>query len=332
MAVNIFKKYQKNSKYIFFVILIFLCLISFIIFSYIGYKLGQNPNLLNNIFKKTNQTQDNFMYKDEEIINMILTDIPQLKKGNQLSEFEIVNALREWVYANVPVVSDTKLLLTTIENTSSAANVPLGRRLYDYKNGLAGAWCAGTAATLSDIYNLFGFETYKIDYGDIYKNSRKATHAITLVKIKDKDKNILSIQDAYFNQIYVDRLGNPLDYFEMLELLKHQKADQIIVMPGQNQLKPRLIAKDVKIDSTPEKIYPNGNKLIRQEFTLPDFEIAAKDFLVKQKFPANILYLNSFPYNTYGKDLVKTVSLLNRARAISGTWCYSDGNCLGLSD
>lgn len=315
-----------HTLLLFFLTLITATVISTFI-SIIGLKIIKQSSLVTNLF----QQPDKNILSDKEIIRTIVNETPSLKYPNTLTDFEIANAIREWAFKNVPVVFyNAELRVEDKEKVSSAYRVPLGKRILMFREGEAGAWCSATATTLSDIFNLFGFESYTIDIGDIYNNEKKATHSLTLVKIRHEGKEILSAQDAYLNYTVIDSTGSPLDYFDILALLKKQEEDQVVFQYGAEQQKPRLVAKNTTEKINPEKTYANGNMLVRENFSLPDFEASAKDFLLRRELPQNLIFLNMFPYNSHGNNRQEAESILNKARAITGSWCYSSGECLGL--
>lgn len=294
----------------------------------IGYKVTKNPEIVRNITNILNKDSDPQL-TSQEIMKIIVDENPELKSG-QLSEFEIVNVLREWVFRNVPVVFYySELRIENYKNVNSAINIPFEERFSIFRNGEAAAWCSATARTLSDVYNLFGFESYVIDSGDIMESDPQATHVITLVKINYSGRKILSVQDSYFNYSLVDINDRPMDYFEFIEYLKDRRVDLVYKKEGQDKLKPRLIALGEEEKLIPEKVFKNGNKLVLETFELPDFEISAKDFLLKNNFPDNLFYLHLFPFGAWGTNYEESQNILKKARVLTGTWCHSNKECWG---
>ena len=161
---------------------------------------------------------------------------------------------------------------------------------------------------------------------------KKAIHSVALVKINEGGKEIWSVQDAYLNYSLAGSENNPLNYYEILDLLKKREGFRVVYQYGAEKQKPRLVAKNTQEKIKPEKIFVNGNMLVRENFSSPDFDFYAKDFLNKRGLPQEIVYLNMFPYNSYGKSHTEAEAILNRARAITGSWCYGNGQCLGLLD
>jgi len=264
---------------------------------------------------------------EDQIKELILKENPALL-NDTLSDFEKVNILREWVFKTIPAYYGTNLGIEKYAGVSSSINIPFNKRFRIYQNGEAGAWCSGSAAALLDTYRLFGYETYEIDYGEV----PASTHAIVLVVINYNGKKILSVQGGYLNFTLVDSLGNPLDYFEILQRLLKKEADSIYISNGKQELKPILYnPSDIKVGEKINRITSSGNMIVLEKFIPTDFEKAGKIFLAKTGYPENLLYLQLFPFNAWAYDYNGTQKILNKARELTGTWCYDDG-CHGLSE
>ena len=305
--------------------------------SFFGFKLAQNPQLLKNLYHLYVQKQETPELTDEEIVKRIVDETPALKDNEAVSQFEIVSAIREWTFSNVPVVfSDAELFVETVGGVTSAVQIPLSQRLSLFETGEAGAQCGATATTLRDIYELFGFEAFTVNAGQVADKPPQPTHILTLVKINHDGREILSVQDSFFNYTLVNRDGNPLDYFEMLSLLKQKRHQDFYPLLGSAEFKPRLIAKGTEENVTAEKVFANGNKLVSERFILPEdlpgYDAAATEFLTQHGYPANFLYLHLFPFGMHGRDYVEYNAILNKARVITGTWCYRSGECWGLEE
>jgi len=156
------------------------------------------------------------------ILKEVITEAyPQLE--TDISEYEEVCILREWA-ASVIDCSDYPLLLSVrYSDLGSWSAYDIYRA---FQNDLGGAWCADSALFLIKVYQLFGFEAYYASWG----TTLSVTHAVTLVSINHEGRQILSIQDAYFNFTYEDVNGEPMDYFDMLRLLKEKRDDEIEVI------------------------------------------------------------------------------------------------------
>ena len=253
----------------------------------------------------------------EAIKAMIISENPRLKEPN-LTDFEKTNILRQWVFDNVPFVypEDSDWLASNHYNVKSPSNISLTERLHLYLNGLAGSYCAGTATTLAGIYELFGFKSYIINSGDSLGLWSAATHVVTLVEIIDKGKTTLVVQDAYLNRTFINANNDPLDYFDLIAILKKRQTDLIANQWSKTILKPRLILANKRSLQMPTKVFTNGNIIILEEFSAPDFDRQTREFLNHQGYPQDIVYLLLFPFGAHGNkdNYEKAQDVLRRAQ------------------
>lgn len=261
--------------------------------------------------EKINYTK--FQLDNADLKATIINEIPFLKDKENVGDFETVNSLREWVSTNIPQARDRSLLIINVMNVSAASQVSLKERLSMYRNGDAGAWCGATAYTLKQIYNLFGFESYTADSGD----SPKLTHMVTLVRIEYQGEKVLSLQDAYFNYTIVDAQDSPLDYFNMLTLLKSKQLEQIKLKYGIEKLKLKLFSKQANLIDAPYKVSSEGNMIIKQKLPEMDFEEEGKIFFEKQGYSNNPLNIFLFPFSISDNDPNKSIYMLDKARDIT---------------
>jgi len=272
------------------------------------------PVIINYIRSNVSKQAPKFQSNNTEIKRQIIAEVPLLQSRKPKTEFEIVNALREWVFYTVPVTDQLDLKIEDIRNVSSAVNIPLGERLLIFERGEAGAWCSATASTLRDIYELFGFESYVVHVGDLPE--RAATHSFTLVKIQSNGTEMFVVQDAYRNYVLVDIHGSPFDYFEILDLLQRKNDHNIVFLFGQNLYKPRLIEE-------------NGKKIIREPFDLSAFDTRVEQFVSSYGYPSKFLYILLFPYGVYSSNFDAAERLLATAQSITGNWCSNvNDTCL----
>src|SRR3990167_5906805 len=103
--------------------LVFNTIVSSLVATFVTYKIVKNPQIIENISNMI-QTKPEKELNNDEIMKIIIEENPNLKSG-KLSEFEIVNELREWVFKNVPVVFyDESLRVENFLNVSSANQIP----------------------------------------------------------------------------------------------------------------------------------------------------------------------------------------------------------------
>jgi hypothetical protein len=140
------------------------------------------------------------------------------------TNFQKTNILRQWAYEEI-VVSDGARLIDQSMFTNGAASVPGLVSLFDRAAG--GVMCGGAAWFLEDLYQMYGFNAGIIGCGFTHM-----AHVVTIVAFSDGGIHKDIIQDAYFNQTYVDTNGNALDTATLHSLLLNHQESQVVVQPG----------------------------------------------------------------------------------------------------
>jgi hypothetical protein len=105
----------------------------------------------------------------------------------------------------------------------------ISNTLYRFRKEQKGFLCGGAAYNLRFLYQLFGYQSYVMNYG--WQGG--FTHVITLVEIKRKGKRLIALEDAFFNMTIVDKKGDPIDYHKLISELhvKNLGAVDIISYP-----------------------------------------------------------------------------------------------------
>lgn len=168
--------------------------------------------------------------------DIIKKDIPQIDDPS-LDNWTKVQLLRQWAGKNtIWGYGSKKKLDTTDKIHYYQKNATEIFTLFHYSKG--SVICGGIAYALSQLYLLYGFDTYTLDMGE----PGNFTHVVTLVRIDYDNKSVYSVQDATFDVSYTNTESEPLDYFEMLNLLRQNRADHIIINKGPNN--ERMIISD----------------------------------------------------------------------------------------
>lgn len=160
-------------------------------------------------------------FRDEHVMKLIvLKNAPSLLNKNS-TDFERLNQIRKWVteqtlWGNRPV--DTTLRLSI--NNSTALQI------YTFLRSTNKALDCGTYSIfLLKIYQLFGYDGYIYDMG----NDDQFRHVVVLVWINDNGTRKLIVEDPSYNLTYLDSKNSPLDFFELLRLIKENKTNEIVV-------------------------------------------------------------------------------------------------------
>ena len=156
-----------------------------------------------------------------------------IENYEDLSDMEKVIAVRNWVARYIPDAGD----LLFDHNNKDFLSMSVSERMKLFLNHEieGGFHCAGKARILSDIYNVLGFSTIKINYGfpnlphSIQKNlSNVPTHYITAVLVGDS----LIIQDPHSFFHYFDINNFDIPVYDILFKLLQGKYDLIINRTG----------------------------------------------------------------------------------------------------
>ena len=244
--------------------------------------------------------------QDMKLKRIILNDYPELKSEN-ITCYQKVCTIRNWT-ANVIDCSDFDLTLDRRILNFHSLNAYKIYELFDQNKG--GVWCAGSSEFLKKVLWLFDFEAYDLYYG--LNKTGGLTHAVTLVKIQEGEGEILSIQDAYFNTTYELSTGEPLDYFELLRLLKEKRDDEIVLVEPTTPLM-REVHRIIDLGGGKYEIETTRSLFAFD--TVIGSDTAARPavyaFLEKNHYPQNALYLHLVPYYCSGSG-----EILEKARDI----------------
>jgi len=253
------------------------------------------------------QPYDDFS-SDTRLKARVLLEFPQ---WDHFSDFEKVSALRHWAAQHIDM-SSWRLFLTSNESfhffSQNVSSIFLA-----YQHHWGGVWCGGAAWTLMELYELFGYEAHYLASGILSVE----THAETLVYIDVHGTKILSVQDALFDISYTDEHGNPMDYFEMLSMLREHRHEEIRIVPSPDQGVQRdLILKANEtafwqgmrswLNMSEDFSYlDNSTVLYRASFSVASYERALFDWNVSQSrfgdylasggYPRKEIYIHMYP-------------------------------------
>lgn len=220
--------------------------------------------------------------------NLVLADYPQIE-DDEMSDFERVSLLRQWA-AGATDWSNREGLLDRPSTTN-----PYAGSFHFYSQDAAtiyaafmedkgGVWCDGTAYALAKLYELFGYRAFRIGFG---VPSSDATHVVTLVEIEHRTggRKILSVQDAYFDFTYVHADGEPMDYFELLDLLQSHRDGDVTIVGSSIPIPHDFLYFENGYVRKTESVYflENFEEQCRTELN---------SFYEERGFPQNILYLH----------------------------------------
>jgi hypothetical protein len=317
-------------------------------------KTNSTPSLRN--FNRTNSEQATASIADgslasDGLAQLLYTEYPELNSNNptyRLSDWEKVNRLREFSYrctafANSLETAAYRAGAAMVDKVIDGdADLVEAYQFFDEKKG--GVLCGHAAEMLHLLYEWAGFDSLYLNIGFEASAGRTSrfTHALNLVRIQTQDSNgrihtILSVQDPTLNVAYGNEQGGPIDYFEMLDKLIHNRADQVhfVVQAtrGQPRSDPNTVAFGNEIESSIPKDFArswnvgltshwsattDGRWVFTGPRTIWAFERLGdedwKPALFEAGLPPQTIYLHCFPLDLRGTP--DAPLLLKRAQEV----------------
>jgi hypothetical protein len=164
-------------------------------------------------------------YHDQNIIQQVKSRIeneyPEIKDPN-ISDIKKLHLLREWTSAHVVWGSDS----TNMNYELSRKNLYKIFETFDKSEGSVN--CGLVSYILMKIYEEYGFEAYTYHSGSL----DAFNHAVTFVKVNHNNKEILMIEDASFDLTFMDKNGNPYDFFDFIKTIKKGDKNNIVISQG----------------------------------------------------------------------------------------------------
>lgn len=239
---------------------------------------------------------------------LIMMDFPEI--GNEdISDFQKAALLRSWVHQNVDWSSKSALIDNGKDFNLYYRHISEIFAAFFKDEG--GVMCGRTAISLMKLYHLYGFTSYTLGYG----KAGVMTHAVVLVRIRDDNKEILSIQDPTFDLTYIYPNGKVYDYFDFLKELTKRNHDNIKTKYGNGAKADFILHPDDNIEiydhiiglqDKPVAKLSNNRTKYKSNLTLNSFTNKFGDgisiFLQSEGFPPEIIYLFLFPISITGGE------------------------------
>jgi len=238
-----------------------------------------------------------------------------------LTDWERVGMLRAFTHRNMDWASPGALLEADRSFHIQTASAPELFALFRTNRG--GVKCGGAAVTLRKLYELYGYQAVTLDTG--FPGTR-ATHVVVVVKIKNGDNTILSVQDPTFNRSYTLEGNRPADVIEIMDalingeqpVLQPTKEDvaviDVIVAPQDAQ--DTRVMGELGLDSTDaSRPLPDGRLLFRQARPPRLFlDSHASRVLIEHGLPPRLEQLLTRPLHISGSADPAFDALANRIK------------------
>ena len=178
----------------------------------------------------------------------IIKEIPALSNSS-ISDWEKVNLLRDWVAKNVVVARGIAPL--EVEYGYSIYNENAAQLLAIQLSGEGGFYCGGISVTTKKIFNLFGYPAIVYNMVFRFEDGKFASHVITLVKINHNGKDMITVQDCFYNYTITYLNNNdPVNIFDMLDSLAKKRVDNLKMRFSSGNGKLYLSQKNGKLEKS----------------------------------------------------------------------------------
>lgn len=182
-----------------------------------------------------------------------------IQDSPELTDYERVSRIRNWVYERVPIGFEGAELPVT--HTKTGAVEMLDR----IARGEGGYLCGGTGVILRSVYEMFGYRAFTYQMGD-----GDAGHVVTMVEIVHRGKKVLSIQDAFFGYAVETVDGEPMDANELLDHLETRTAGDVVFRIDIPACKPMMTSAD-QLPNTGKRISYMGGAKVRSVAGAPTY-------------------------------------------------------------
>jgi hypothetical protein len=247
-------------------------------------KFLQNNNIWVGDSNKSQMTSDSLK-------RIIASEYPQINNQN-ITDWERVNILRDWAYEHTDYSGDA---FNLDSNSSFNYYQKQAPQLYAaFLNDQGGVACSGDAYALQQLYEMYGFKSDVVSVGDPIIGNH-TSHAVTLVKIYQNNKSLLTIQDSYFGLTLMDNQKNPLDFFELIELLNEERYSDVVIKFGTQRLKDMILL------NTDIPLVKKGWANVEENTT-----VQLSDNIVKIKVQMSLEKFENISRNYYNESQIKS--------------------------
>lgn len=166
---------------------------------------------------------------EQYLKKLISIEYPKIDRLD-ISDWEKVNILRKWAAEHMPWSSEA----AKVKNLIQDREAPHIFNLFAQNKG--GVDCGSAGYALMKLYKHYGLSSYEYHYG----NLNGWNHALTLVKINHKGKNMLVMEDAFFNTTYTGMYGEPVDFFYLLQKVRDGNTKEFSLVKDESWQHPNI--------------------------------------------------------------------------------------------
>ncbi len=248
----------------------------------------------------------------------------------ELSHHDRIMRLRQWVhdkadYAIGSVVAEDDVLENYADKT-------VRELIEDFQDDKLAVWCYGTASTMMRVTRAFGYEAYVVNIGWNDDPEHVTTHAVALIATPHEGTEVWTVHDADYNYSFVDSDGGPLDYFELLARLKHERvgianggksAREAISPAPVNRSQSWILRRDPE-DPRLLRTTAAGRLVYAGHATLDEFSSAfmpyiSETYLDPAGYPNDVRYIQLYMFDIKSDLEGRQLDLIERARRVIDT-------------
>ncbi len=218
---------------------------------------------------------------DEDLRQMLLTEIPELRESLQNDPLHAARLLLNWASNVGDFAGSSEIIKITDPGFSKKSVSQMYYDIFDTNNG--GVYCGGMSVFFDKLLKLFDYDSFTINFGT---KQNDLTHVTVIVSQKESDGWRYYIFDPTFNATFRSQTTNQyLTVSEMINFLKTNQTNQISVESLPLKQRDFLMIKESK-----------------QNCEVLKFELEHRDWIVCARPNYSIYtYLNSWD-NTFIKN------------------------------
>lgn len=162
---------------------------------------------------------------DDDLRNLILTEVPGLEQTLVTDRFEAAVQLLNWTSNNIDLALSQEIHDNTMVGFSSKRASEIYYQIFQPDEG--GVWCGGSAVFFNKVARLFDFMSFTLNFGDMRDD---LTHVTCIIAFPHQDAWRYFIFDPTFN--FTFRFKNTKGYAsvsELIEALTSEKYSEIYI-------------------------------------------------------------------------------------------------------
>lgn len=245
---------------------------------------------------------------DDKVNILLHVERPRLLLcGDSLEKLDII---RDWVYEKTILAGEKDLYSDA--KPEKFLEMLVNNEEIDY-----GYYCGGIAKTLSQVYEIMGYNAYCLDLAVISDNEVLASHVVTLVYVDER----WIIEDATFNITYLNENKEHMDIITLREAFL--SGETIITAHGKTMFRRMISSSETysgsyELQSENKHIYKKDGTLFYMlnvdlnNYLQTQLSEKAVEFICNEGYEINEATLYMYPYAIWGSQSDALLDLRER--------------------